>query len=169
MKHVAQLLNEMKNAGVILDWAPFGATAQMRYTEPVATIEVEALIEVPNPLRIDLLSPVYEFCRGRSHQEEGEAIRVGTWPVQFVPVFDSLTAEALKKAETVDFEGEPLRVVSAVYLAAIALKTGRAKDSARILALLESESVKKPEIAALAARLGLGPAWTRFEKRFLDE
>ena len=37
MKELAQLLNAMQQAGVIRNYAVFGAVAQMRYTEPVAT------------------------------------------------------------------------------------------------------------------------------------
>lgn len=169
MKEVARLLNEMRACGVVREWALFGATAQMRYTEPVATIDADVLIDLPDAGRIDLLGPVYEFCRSKNLPPEGEAVRVGAWPVQFVPVFDPLTREALETAESIDFDGEPIRVVSAVHLAAIALATGRAKDHARILALLESGRVGRPEIARLAERFGLSAAWARFERRFLDD
>jgi hypothetical protein len=49
------------------------------------------------------------------------------------------------------------------------VSAGRAKDWARILALLEDDSVRPEEIAALAERHGLADAWRRFKKRFLDE
>ena len=54
------------------------------------------------------------------------------------------------------------------YLAVIALATGRAKDMARILALLESGSATNAAVAALAGRHGLGEAWRRFVARFLE-
>jgi hypothetical protein len=38
MKDVARLLNDMLAAGIIADYAIFGAVAQMRYTPAVATI-----------------------------------------------------------------------------------------------------------------------------------
>lgn len=47
MKAVAQLLNEMRSRGVIQDYALFGAAAQMRYTEPVATLDADVLVAVP--------------------------------------------------------------------------------------------------------------------------
>lgn len=169
MDEVAKLLNELLGAGVITDYALFGAAAQMRYAEPVATLDVDVLVVVPSPDRIDLLAPIYTFCAGKGYQPEGEAVRVGAWPVQFIPAFDALTREALEQAETVDFEGVPLRVVRADHLAAIALATGRAKDFARVLALLESRSVTPGAVASLAERHGLADAWQRFERRFLDE
>ncbi len=163
------LLNEMRAKGVIAEYALFGAAAQMRYTEPVATLDADVLVSVPQTDRLDILTPIYEFCRERGYLSEGEAIHIGNWPVQFIPAFDPLTREALDQADTADFEGIPFRVVRAAHLAAIALNTGRAKDFARILALLESGSVTPAEIRGLAQSHGLLDSWNRFKRRFLDE
>lgn len=169
MKEVAELLNAMRSAGIISEYALFGAIAQMKYTEPVATLDADVLVAVPPPERLDVLKPIYEFCAARGYPPEGEAIRVGAWPVQFIPVFSALTEEALQQAETADFEGTPLRVIRADHLAGIALSTGRAKDYARILELLESGSVGRDQVARLAARHGLADAWRRFEARSLND
>lgn len=168
MKELARLLNGMREAGVISDYALFGAAAQMRYTEPVATLDADVLVTVPGPEGLDKLGPIYRFCATKGYHPEGEAIRVGAWPVQFIPVFSPLTREALGQADTADFEGVPFRVVRAAHLAVIALSVGRAKDFTRILALLESGSVTRQELASLAARHGLAEAWKRFEHRFLN-
>ena len=169
MKDLAELLNEMRVDGVIAEYALFGAAAQMRYTEAVATLDADVLVSVAHPERLDLLAPIYKFCADRGYAAKGEAIQIGAWPVQFVPVFNQLTRKALEKADTADFEGVPFRVVRAVYLAAIALKTGRAKDFARILALLESGSVTADEVENLAREHNLLEAWERFKTRFLDD
>jgi hypothetical protein len=50
----------------------------------------------------------------------------------------------------------------------IALSVGRAKDHARILALLEARAVTLEQIAGLAARYRLQDTWQRFGRRFLD-
>jgi hypothetical protein len=89
--------------------------------------------------------------------------------VQFVPAFSPLTREAMERAETADFEGVPFRVVRPDYLAVIALSVGRAKDYARILALLESDSVRREDVGRLAGRHSLTEAWKRFERKFLDD
>jgi hypothetical protein len=135
----------------------------------VATVDAHVLVSLPDPDRIDALAPLYEFCAARGYQPAGEAVQVGAWPVQFVPVYGALTREAMEQADTADFEGVALRVVPASYLAVIALSTGRPKDHARILALLESESTSREEVERLARRHGLGDAWQRFVKRFLDD
>lgn len=169
MKALAELLNQMLAAGVVDDYALFGAVAQMRYTEPVATLDADVLVAVSNPERLDVLDRISEFCGGKGYRAEGESIRVGAWPVQFIPTFSALASEALREADTADFEGIPLRVVRPDYLAVIALSVGRAKDFTRILALLESGSVARGRIDALAERHGLADPWRRFERRFLDD
>jgi len=162
------VLGDMLRAGVIRDYAVFGAAAQIRYTEPVATLDVDVLVEITDLTTLEPLKGIYEFCASRGWHAEGEAIRVGAWPVQFVPVFSDLTREAVQEAETAEFEGLPLRVVGADYLAVIALSVGRAKDYARILALLESGAVGRDDVCRLAGRHGLDAPWRRFEERFLD-
>ncbi len=65
-------------------------------------------------------------------------------------------------------EGTPFRVVRADYLAAIALSVGRAKDSARVLALLESGAISAETIENFCASHCLVEQWARFKRRFLD-
>lgn len=169
MKEVAELLEGMKAAGVIRDYAVFGAIAQMRYTEPVATLDADILVLPIQDSGLDALSPIYRYCEARGYFPQGEAIRVGNWPVQFIPVFSPLTEEAVRQAETGKIEGVPLRVVTAAHLAAIALSVGRPKDHLRILSMLDAGSLRVETIEALAARHGLSDRWSAFKRRYLDE
>lgn len=169
MEEVAKLLNDMVKAGVISDYAVFGAVAQMRYTEAVATIDADILISVPGNGGLDILSPIYAFCRERGYEPEGEAVRVGDWPVQFIPSFSDLTAAAIHDAEDGDLDGIILRVVRADYLAVLALSVGRAKNYARILALREAAAVSNDEIEALAKEYNLTGEWQTFRSRFDEE
>jgi len=166
MDKVAVLLNEMVEQGIIADYAVFGAVAQMRYTEAVVTFDADILVAVAEPDRVDVLSPIYAFCQERGYLPEGEAIRVGDWPVQFIPAFSKLTREAIRDAEIGDLDGIPLRVIRADYLAVIALSVGRPKDFARVLALREAGAVKDKEISDLARRHNLNSEWKLFKDRF---
>jgi hypothetical protein len=167
MKGVASLLNQMVADDVLTDYALFGAVAQMRYTDAVVTMDADVLVGVRNEGAMDVLRPIHEYCAARGLRVEGEAIRVGSWPVQFIPVFSPLTRAAMEKAECQDLDGVPLRVVSSDYLAAIALSTGRAKDYARILALLEAGTTTPESLERLAAAHDLRREWAEFRKRFL--
>ncbi|MGQ0652079.1 MAG: hypothetical protein ACT4P4_07425, partial [Betaproteobacteria bacterium] len=140
VREVAELLNEMQAGGVVANYAVFGALAQMRYTEPLVTLDADILVAVRDPDRLDPRGGIYAFCRKKGYEQ----------------------------ADTADFEGVPLRVVRAVHLAVIALSVGRPKDFARILALLDSGAATHAAIGALAARHGLEAAWAAFKRRFLD-
>ena len=166
MREVARLLSDMLSAGVISECAVFGAVAQMRYTEAVSTMDAEILVAIPGGPSLDLLRPIYEYCTSRGFPVEGESIRVGAWPVQFIPAFSPLTEEAMHEAAVSEIEGEKIRVVRADHLAVIALSVGRPKDHVRILSLLEAGSVDAEEVGKLAARHGLTAEWRRFQSRF---
>ena len=92
---------------------------------------------------------------------------IGNWPVQFIPVFDELSAYALNTAESVDLEGVETRVSSAVSLALMALQTGRTKDHLRIESLLESDSVSKDQIGEKVLEFGLSEKWENYQERYL--
>ncbi|MBN1552932.1 hypothetical protein JW979_15770 [bacterium] len=100
---MARFHNDMMDSGIITNYAVFGAIAQ-----------------------------IYAFSQNLGYIPEGEAIRAGDWPVQFTPVFNPLTEEAMEKAEVADLEDIPFRVVRADYLAVIALSVGRSNDFDRI-------------------------------------
>lgn len=168
MRRLAELLRDMLAAGVIRDYALFGATAQMRYTEAVSTMDADVLVALPSRSTLDILRPIYEYCASRGYRPEGEAIRVGDWPVQFIPAYDALTEEAMREAESADVDGVPIKVVRADHLGVIALSTGRPKDLVRILALLESGSVSREALGRLADRHGLSVPWRKFLERFLE-
>ena len=168
MREVARLLSDMLCAGVITEYAVFGAVAQMRYTEAVSTMDADILVAIPGRPSLDLLRPIYEYCTSRGFPVEGESISVGAWPVQFIPAFSPLTEEAMHEAEVAEIEGEKIRVVRADHLAVIALSVGRPKDHVRILSLLEAGSVEAEVVGELAARHGLSAEWHRFRSRFLE-
>jgi hypothetical protein len=54
-------------------------------------------------------------------------------------------------------------------LVALALRTGRSKDHARILQFLENHAVDPVHLEAVLSRHGLVPQWQRFRKKFLEE
>jgi hypothetical protein len=169
MKKVAELLNKMIDNGVISDYAIFGAVAQMRYTEAVSTMDADVLIALPADDEFVILTPIYSFCEKLGYLAEGDAIRVGEWPVQFIPAFDLLTKDAMHAAETTEIDNVMIRVVRADYLATIALFVGRTKDYLRIISLLDVNAVTENEISILAEKYGFLDLWLDFNKRFLSE
>jgi hypothetical protein len=106
---------------------------------------------------------VYDYLLPRGYRAEGEYLVIGDWPVQFLPPAGPLEEEAM--AQQVD--GVPVWVMTAEHLVAIALKTGRAKDYARILQFIEAGALNASLLESILDRHTLVDKWENFGKRFL--
>jgi hypothetical protein len=138
----------------------------MRYTEAVLTEDADVLVELPGERGLDVLAPIYTYCHSRGLLTQGQWVRVGAWPVQFIPPYSRITEAALREAVEEDFEGVPLRVVRADFLALIALDTGRARDFDRIIRMIEAGAISLDGLQQLAERHGLSAKLKAFRSRF---
>ncbi|MBI5386036.1 MAG: hypothetical protein HZA90_15280 [Verrucomicrobia bacterium] len=82
---------------------------------------------------------------------EREHLLIRGFPVQFLAA-SSLTEEAVRAAEQIDYEGVPAKVFRAEHLVAIAASVGRAKDKARIEQLLQQADLDKTKLADILQR-----------------
>lgn len=115
------------------------------------------------------LSPIYDYLKARSCRVEAEYILIGDWPVQFLPSSDALEQEAIEEARKTEVEGVATWVMQAEHLVAIALRTGRAKDRARIVQFLEQNAVDQDKLERILAQYALIPKWERFKSKFLKD
>jgi hypothetical protein len=147
-----------------------GAVGATLYLEPAATLDIDIFVGLPDDPDSSLVSlaPIYDYLRLHGGRVEGEHIVIGGWPVQFLPASTSLEVEGLREAVEADVEGVPALVMRAEYLVAIALQTGRAKDSARILQFIEQEAVDRNELKRVIEAHGLASKWEKFRARFLQ-
>jgi hypothetical protein len=82
--------------------------------------------------------------------------------VQFLPPADALDEEALREAIETSVEG-----VRTEHLVAIALRTGRPRDHARILQFIEQSAFERSRLQSILIRHGLVPKWEQFESGYL--
>jgi hypothetical protein len=115
------------------------------------------------------LTPIYQYLRSRGCRVEGEYIVIGGWPVQFLPASDALEHEAIEEGVQTEVEGIKTWVMRAEHLVAIALRTGRAKDHARILQFLEQNAVDRHKLKLVLVEYNLADKWESFERRYLKE
>ncbi len=87
--------------------------------------------------------------------------------MQFLPAADALDREAITEAVRTEVEGVPTRVMKAEHLVAIALRTGRAKDYARIVQFIEQGAVNTNGLKAILDRHGLTQRWQQFERKYI--
>src|SRR5438046_2154351 len=120
-------LSRIKAEGVVDDYAIAGAMALLFWAEPVPTYDLDVLAFLP-----DSGTPLV------SGDPEEHLIIEGV-PTQIVPSPSPLADEAIQSAETLDYEGVPVRVVRPEYLIALYLAPGAGtrKRRERAAALLE--------------------------------
>jgi hypothetical protein len=168
MKTTLEVINRMQAAGVIDKYAIGGAVAATFYLEPSATLDIDifvALKKIPGSSLLTV-APVYEYLTSRGYKTEKEYIVIEEWPVQFLPPSDALDEEALQQAVETEVERVRTRVMTAEHLVAIALKTARAKDFARILQFVESGALDANKLEPILTRHGLLEQWERFGAKF---
>lgn len=170
MEKTLIVINQLEHEGLIKRYAIAGAIAATRYIEPIQTYDVDIFVMLPvSPSGLTSLSPLYTYLTQHGYTPQGECIVIEGWPVQFFPVYNELAEEALAGAIEVKFGETPTRVLSAEYLAAIMLETGRPKDHARLIQFFESDILNLVVLEDIVRRHGLKEKWEAFRKRFLHK
>jgi hypothetical protein len=177
MKQTLDVINAMETAGVIGRYAIAGAVAAYNYIEPTVTEDVDILVSLDLPsssVRSGLvtLAPILSFLKSRGYdQYRKEGLLIEGWPVQFLPVADSLDAEALAQAQDVEIvvgtsDGAvTTRVLRPEHLVAISLRVGRPKDVIRIIQFLDGSVVDFQRLGDILIRHNLADAWRGFCRR----
>lgn len=167
MEKTLKVINRLEADGVIGRYAIGGAVAAIFYTEPFQTYDLDIFFAADIPRR-DLLSlsPIYDYLAALGYEAEGESVEIEGWPVQFLPAFNPLIAEAIGQAIEIKFKRTPTRVMRAEHLAAIMLRAGRAKDYARLAQLLEEDALNVESFKDIISRHGLTEKWHEFQQRF---
>jgi len=169
MKATLEVINRMQADGVIGNYAIGGAVGATFYLEPAATLDIDVFVSMKNPQGglLPTLTPIYDYLTSRGYKTEKEYITLEGWPVQFLPASDALDEEALQQAVETELEGVPTRVVAAEHLVAMALRTSRAKDFARILQFVESGVLDSEKLDPILKKHKLVEKWERFGVKFL--
>lgn len=156
MRNALVALNTLVANGVIPLYAIGGAIGASFYIEAQATEDIDVFVVLPPSAGMLLsLAPIYEALEALGGVPEGEHIRIGGWKVQILPAYKPLVEEALDAALEVHFEDVPTRVLTAEYLCAINLDTGRAKDFYRVSLFIEADAVDMEALEVLLLRYNL--------------
>jgi hypothetical protein len=167
MKETLKVINRMVKDRVIEEYAIGGAIAAIYYLEPFDTADLDVFVQVDTTgSDLMILAPIYEYLTEQGYKTKDEAIYIEGIPVQFLPVFNPLTEEAVEKAQTIKYAGVASRLMRPEHLVAIMLDTGRLKDYLRISMFLEQGAVKMRALNAVLKRHGLTQKWTDNEHRF---
>lgn len=167
MEKTIKILNELESQGLLDRYAIGGAMAAAFYMEPSLTYDLDVFIATPQTAgSIMMLSPIYEFLRSCGCVEAGEHIVIEGVPVQFLPVHNPLTVEALREAREILYRETPARVLRAEHLMAIMLQTYRPKDKVRLTQMLDQAQVDKRYFTEILERHGLATKWAESGNSF---
>lgn len=153
-----RVLNDMKDSGVVEEYAVAGAMAMVFWAEPIPTYDLDVLVFLPeDESAIVSLAPLYDWAAGRGYPAQAEHVMIAGVPVRFLPAHNRLAEEAIDRAVTLEYEGVPVRVVRPEYLVALYLEPGARtlKRRERAAALMESGALDRGTLDQLLERFGL--------------
>lgn len=163
MKATLAVLNELEREGVFARYAIGGAVGAIFYMEPFLTYDLDVFVVLPvTGSGLLTLAPVYEALRRHGYAEAGECVDIEGVPVQFLPAYNALVAEALAEAVETLYETVPTRVLRAEHLAAIMVQTGRDKDRQRFSTFLAEAELDRARLNGIMQRHGLEGRWNQW-------
>jgi hypothetical protein len=137
---VLRRVNELREKGLVEQYAIGGAWAATYFSEPILTEDLDVFCHLPSQSLLISLSPIYEHLKNLGYQPadgtHADSIQIEDVPVQFL-VGNALIDEAIENAVEVDLMGERARIFDLEYVLAVALDVGRAKDLSRIDTMLQ--------------------------------
>jgi len=137
-----KIINQLKEEGIIKDYAVAGAVASIFYIEPITTYDLDIMIVLKEESdSLISLSTIYDWFRKKGFQFDKEHILIEGIPVQFIPAYSNLVEEALNNSLEKKYENTLIKVINAEYLIAIMLDTFRQKDKERILRFIEESEI----------------------------
>ena len=167
MEETLKVLNQMVQDGVIDQYAIGGAVGAIYYLEPFDTADLDVFVQVDTSgSELMILSPIYEYLIERGYKIQREFIYIEGFPVQFLPVFNPLTEEAVTQAQTIKYARVTTRIMRPEHLVDIMLDTGRPKDYLRIAMFLEHGAASMRSLNAVLRRHGLTQKWKDNQYRF---
>jgi hypothetical protein len=160
-----RVLDEMKRAKVIEEYAVGDAIAALFYVEPFETHDLDVFISIaPSARPLVSLELIYSFLTRRGGVVEGEGVTVEGVPVQFLVPGTALEEEAIREARSLQYEGQLVRVMTPEYLLAIMIQLNRPKDRFRVTIFLEQCEIDRVRLASVLERHGLKEKWKRVLK-----
>lgn len=169
MEKVIEILNRMQADGVFEKFAIGGGIASIYYLEAYQTDDIDVFF-LPvffGEGGLVSLEPIYSYLEGLGYHsvEEGIGILIEDWPVQFIPIAESVQEEAVRQAEEVKFAGARTNIFSAEHLAAELLRSGRDKDLLRVVRLIRL-GIDMKALKEIIERHDLGDQWRELSARY---
>jgi hypothetical protein len=136
--------------------------------QPYQTDDIDVFLfpSVASESGLASLEPIYSYLDQLGYHAVKEGALIEDWLVQFVPAFASVQEEAVTQAERVMYEQTHTYIFGPEHLAAELLRSGRRKDQARVVDLIEAGKLNIAGFHDIVRRHGLIEKWQEFAARF---
>jgi hypothetical protein len=140
ISEIVKILNSMKKKKYIKEWALGGGVAAKYYVNPPITKDIDFFVTIDDK-SIMFMQPIYAYMIEQGAEFKGHLFKYKGITLDIIPVMNELVKEAVNKSEEVVFDNVKLNIISADYLAAIALQVGRNKDIDRVKRLFNARLI----------------------------
>jgi hypothetical protein len=162
LRKVMEIIEKMIENHVIDAYALGGATAANIYIQSFNTRDFDFFVHLAGEVHmLDPLRSIIDYLKPLGYTPDGVEFDIAGQPVQFIPIPNELTEEAVRNADTVDLGGIEMKVLSPEYLVAVMLQTHRPNDLARARIFLDQKRVDLDKLEILIDRSNLTSQWER--------
>ena len=167
MKKTIQILNKLCDEGIIKEYAIAGGMAQFYYIEPSVTYDLDLIVNIDTSENdLSPLKDLYKWANDNNYKTESEHIVLGGIPVQFLLPYNPLVKEALQNKVKIELFNENTFILSAEYLMALLLQTGRSTDKARLIKFLDEYEYNNIALIDILNRYELLEKFNDFKEKF---
>jgi predicted nucleotidyltransferase len=170
MEKTLKVINELKQKGIIKDYAIGGAIGTLKWVEPFFTRDLDIFIILVKEVKekeVINLSSIYEYLKERGCHWDRQWVVVNGIPIDFI-VADKLEKEAVQNAIETDYEGVKTKILAPEYLIALFIRAGRKKDERKIEMLLEQATVDKGKLAKILNENDLTEKFNKFKENYYE-
>lgn len=172
MKKTLEVINWLKEKGLLIDYAIGGAIGVLKWVEPFFTRDLDIFVITSGEMRkggLIVLTPIYDFLKKKGYDEWiGQWIIIDGVPVEFIPA-EGLARESVENAVETDFEGVKTRIITPEYLIALLSTAGREKDRIKIEMLLKQAEIDMLKLRNILIKYNLHKEYRFFIKESKDE
>ena len=147
MENTLRVLNQLEKEGIVNRYGIGGGVAALFYAEPVLTYDMDVFV-----------------LRKLGYREDKEHVVIEGIPVQFIPAYNALVEEAVRRAKQVPYKDVKTKVLCPEHLAALMLQTGRPKDKMRLTLFLQQAKMNRQAFTKIINRHGLKEKWIQFQR-----
>lgn len=163
---VIDVLADMREQKIFLDYAVGGAVAGIIHDEPFSTNDLDIFfffVEEQDGLILSL-EKIYNYAREKGFGFDKDFVSIHGWPVQFVESSaNKLWEEAIQTATVKRIDDREIKVIDPEHLGAMWILAGRGKDKYKIAKFDEGGLFDVERLREILERFDLLENWRKIQ------